>query len=163
MIKKFFHFIRFMLIGVLWSYFFITLANLLMYKLWNFSFFSARSWKTLSYFWNNGGIIKTAPDYAFLAMLLAMPFLWIWGWRRLCRVNYVDILLFPLNAYNRRIISKYGHDSSRIVLKNLKSSQKMIEEIKDKIESIKPEKAKEGNTIRTRILQKIETEIKKGK
>lgn len=84
-------------------------------------------------------------------MLLCVPWFWIWGWRLLTRVNYLNILLFPVNAYNRYIINKYGHDSSRIILKNLKSSQKSIEEIKARLESIKPEAPKEVNTIREEI------------
>lgn len=78
------------------------------------------------------------------------------GWRLLTRVNYLNILLFPVNAYNRYIINKYGHDSSRIILKNLKSSQKSIEEIKARLESIKPEAPKEVNTIREEIRKKLE-------
>ena len=162
MIKSFLRFIRFLLIGVLWSYLFLIIANILMYKLWNFSLFSAHSWNTVSYFWNSGGVIKTAPDYIFLSMLILLPVLWIVGWLMLNRVDYKNILLFPINAYNRHIIKKYGHDSSRILLKNLKSSQQMIEEIKDKIALIKPEAPKEVSSIRSQILKKIETKIKKG-
>ena len=102
------------------------------------------------------GVIKKAKDYLFLFMLLCVPWFWIWGWRLLTRVNYLNILLFPVNAYNRYIINKYGHDSSRIILKNLKSSQKSIEEIKARLESIKPEAPKEVNTIREEIRKKLE-------
>ena len=157
MIKSFFHFIRFLLIGILWSYLFLIIANVIMYKLWNFSLFSAHSWNTVSYFWNSGGIIKTTPDYIFLTMLIILPVLWIVGWFLLNRVDYKNILLFPINAYNRHIIKKYGHDSSRIVLKNLKSSQQIIEDIKNKSESIKPEAPKEVTSIRNNILKKLKS------
>ena len=120
----------------------MVLANLALFYLWNFNLFSAHSWKTIGYFWEAGGVIKKAKDYLFLFMLLCVPWFWIWGWRLLTRVNYLNILLFPVNAYNRYII--------------LKSSQKSIEEIKARLESIKPEAPKEVNTIREEIRKKLE-------
>lgn len=156
MLKKTLRLIRNLIIGTIWTYLFMVLANLVLFYLWNFNLFSAHSWKTIGYFWEAGGVIKKAKDYLFLFMLLCVPWFWIWGWRLLTRVNYLNILLFPVNAYNRYIINKYGHDSSRIILKNLKSSQKSIEEIKARLESIKPEAPKEVNTIREEIRKKLE-------
>ena len=156
MLKKTLRLIRNLIIGTIWTYLFMVLANLALFYLWNFNLFSAHSWKTIGYFWEAGGVIKKAKDYLFLFMLLCVPWFWIWGWRLLTRGNYLNILLFPVNAYNRYIINKSGHDSSRIILKNLKSSQKSIEEIKARLESIKPEAPKEVNTIREEIRKKLE-------
>lgn len=58
------------------------------------------------------------------------------------------------------MIKKYGQNSSRIILKNIKSSQKIIEEIKEQINSINPEKSKESGNIRTEINKKL-NQIKK--
>lgn len=161
MLKSVFRFVRFVIIGILWSYIFIVCANFIIYTLWNFNLLSARSWQTISAFWQSGGVIKTGKDYIFLSTIVALPFIWIWGWRFFCKVSYINILLYPIICYNRRIIRKYGHDSSRIVLKNMKSSQKIIEDIKNELESIKPEKAKEVQNIRQQINQVISSEIKK--
>lgn len=161
MFKSVFRFIRFAVIGIIWTYVFVVCANFIMFSLWNFNILSARSWQTISAFWQSGGVIKTGKDYIFLSMIVALPVLWIWGWRYFCRISYVDILLCPINSYNRYIIKKYGHNSSRIVLKNMKSSQKMIEDIKNELESIRPEKAKEVQNIRQQINQMISSEIKK--
>ncbi len=161
MIKKLFSLIRFALIGLVWSWLFIVCANFLMFALWNFNLLSARSWLTIDVFWESGGIIKGGKDYLFLSMLALLPVLWILGWRYFNRVSYKDILLYPLNAYNRYIIKKYGHDSSRIVLKNIKSSQKIIEDIKNELAAIKPEKSVEVQNIRQQINQVISEEIKK--
>ncbi|MBS4772723.1 MAG: hypothetical protein KHX55_00410 [Proteobacteria bacterium] len=162
MFKSLFRFIRFIIIGFLWSYLFIVCANFLMFGLWNFNILSARSWQTISAFWQSGGVIKTGKDYVFLSMLFALPLIWIWGWRYFSRLSYADIFLWPVNAYNRRIIRKYGHNSSRIVLKNMKSSQRIIDDIKNELESIKPEKAKEVQNIRRQINDVISSEIKNG-
>ena len=154
--KKVYKVFRVSLIGVIWTYLFLVVSNYIMFQLWNFNFMSARSWQTISRFWESGGIIKTKTDYIFLLMLLSLPFLWILGWLRALRIDYLSILLYPVNAYNRYVINKYGHDSSRIVLKNIKSSQKIIEEIKSQLESIKPAKTKEVGNIRAEVQKKLE-------
>ena len=154
--KKVYKVFRVSLIGVIWTYLFLVVSNYIMFQLWNFNFMSARSWQTISRFWESGGIIKTKTDYIFLLMLISLPFLWILGWLRALRIDYLSILLYPVNAYNRYVINKYGHDSSRIVLKNIKSSQKIIEEIKSQLESIKPAKTKEVGNIRAEVQKKLE-------
>ena len=154
--KKVYKVFRVSLIGVIWTYLFLVVSNYIMFQLWNFNFMSARSWQTISRFWESGGIIKTKTDYIFLLMLISLPFLWILGWLRALRIDYLSILLYPVNAYNRYVINKYGHDSSRIVLKNIKSSKKIIEEIKSQLESIKPAKTKEVGNIRAEVQKKLE-------
>lgn len=160
MIKKLFRFFRNLIITGIWSWVFLSAANLFFYSVWRFNLVSAHSWETISYFWSAGGIIKNAKDYIFLLALLSLPFIWFFSLRRLIRTDFLDFFLSPLKAYNRRIIKKYGHNSSRIVLKNLKSSQQIIEEVKNQLESIKPEKPKEVVSIRDKIQSKLESENK---
>lgn len=161
MLRKLLKLIRALFIGTLWTYVFLVLANILLFYVWNFNIISARSWQTISYFWQGGGIIKTSKDYVFLLTLLILPFIWIFGWRYFNSVNYADFFLYPIIAYNRRIIRKYGHDSSRILLRNLKSSHKAIEEVKQQLDSIKPEAPKEVSSIREEIQKRIESETTK--
>ncbi len=153
--KKIFKFIRFTLIGSIWSYCFFFITNFAFYNIWNFNFMSSKSWKTVSAFWNRGGIIKSSSDYIFFFVMISLPLIWILCWKKLLKVNYTDLLLYPIKAYNRRIIQKYGTDSPRIVLKNMKSNQKIIDEIKEQIASIKPEKNKESGNIRSEINKKL--------
>ncbi len=155
MIRKLFRFFRGLLIGALWTYVYVIVADFVMQLLWNFNFLSARSWQTISRFWESGGVINTGKDFIFLLMLLMVPVLWVWGWRLLLRADYVAVLLWPLAAYNRHIIKKYGQDSKRIILRNIKSSQKIIEEIKDQLDSIKPAKSKEVGNIRNGVFEKL--------
>ena len=154
--KKIYKIFRTFLIGAVWTYFFLTVANYIMFSLWNFNFMSARSWQVLNKFFETDWALKTKADYFFLLMLFILPFLWVWGWIKVLKINYLNILLYPINAYNRYIINKYGHDSSRIVLKNIKSSQKIIEQIKTQLESIKPAKTKEVGNIRAEVQKKLE-------
>lgn len=161
MIRKLLNFIRFLLIGSVWTAVYLVLVNTLLYHVWHFNLFSVRSWQTISAYWQAGGVIKTSSDYIFLTALIITPILWIIGWRFLLKVNYLNILLYPLNTYNRYIISKYGHQSSRIMLKNIKSSQEMIEEVKNQLESIKPGKPQEVHQIRDEIQKKLDSAINK--
>ena len=154
--KKIYKIFRTFLIGVVWTYLFLVVANYIIFQLWNFNFMSARSWQILNNFFDTDWALKTKADYIFLLMLFALPFLWVLGWIKALKIDYLSILLYPINAYNHYIINKYGHDSSRIVLKNIKSSQKMIDEIKNQIESIKPAKAKEVGNIRAEVQKKLE-------
>ena len=157
MLRKVCRLIRNLLIGVLWTYVFLFLVSMAFLLIWNFNFFSARSWQTITAFWQAGGIIKTGGDYVFLLALVTVPIIWIWGWKKLARIDYLNLLLWPVNAYNRRIINKYGHESGRIILKNLKSSQEQIEAVKQKLASIQPEKPKEVHNIRDEIQKKLES------
>ncbi|MBE6452166.1 MAG: hypothetical protein E7012_01585 [Alphaproteobacteria bacterium] len=116
---------------------------------------SEHSWQIIRSFWNAGGTIKALSDYVFIIVLLSTPFIWILGLKKLLKIKYISLLLYPLNLYNRYIINKYGSDSSRIVLRNIKSGQKIIEEIKDQLDSIKPEKNKESSNIRAEINKTI--------
>ncbi len=159
--KKLLKIFRTALVGLLWTYLFLIMSNYLMYQLWSFNFMSAHSWQTMSGYWNSGGVINTAPDYIFLLMLFSLPIMWLVGWILLLKIEYLSILLYPLNVYNRHIVNKYGHNSSRVILRNIKSSQKIIEEIKEQLESIKPAKSKEVNNIRQEVQKKLEELNKK--
>lgn len=161
MLKKFFHLIRFLLIGTIWTLVFLVLSSLIMYQVWNFDIFNFGDWQTIERFWNSGGTIKIAKDYAFIGSIILIPILWIWILYKLNKINWLDIILAPVHSYNAWIIRCYGSDSKRIVLKNIKSSQDNIEFIKQQLESIKPEKPREVVNIREEIQKKIESETTK--
>lgn len=153
--------VRNLLIAFVWTFVFVVIVNNLLVFTWSFNLFSSNSWKTIYYFWQGGGIIKTLKDYIFLLCLFSIPFLWVWGLRRLIRVNYISILISPITVYNNHIIKKYGRNSSRILLKNLKSDHHDVEVIKEEIESIKPDNPQEVQIIRSEIQKKIGSAINK--
>lgn len=159
--KKIIKTFKFAFIGIIWSYLFLLISSNLIFHIWNFNFMNAHSWQVIAHFWNSGGVIKSSADYIFLGTLCSLPLIWIWGWCYFLKVNYLEILLYPINSYNRYVIKKYGQSSKRIVLRNIKSSQKIIEEIKTQLESIKPEKNKEVLSIRNTVNQKIQNLNKK--
>ena len=64
-------------------------------------------------------------------------------------------MLWPINAYNRYIINRYGNESKRILLKNIGTSMKIEEEMKQKTEAIKPIEWKEADKVRQAVSEKI--------
>lgn len=157
MMKKLLLLIRAIIIGTIWTFVFLVLSHFIMLLLWNFDIFSLKDWQTIAQYWNSGGSIKIARDYAFSACIILLPLFWIWGWHRLSRIDYLNIFLAPVNVYNSWIIRRYGSNSSRIMLKNLKSNHENIETLKLQLEAIKPEKPKEVVNIREEIQKKIES------
>lgn len=159
--KKLLKFIRGLLVFVSWSTLFTFLSNLLISLIWNFDFMSSHSWQLLAKFWNSGGVIKTTSDVLLIASLFLLPFLCLVGFVLALKINYFRLFLLPFSLLEKIFQSKKNNEPKRIVLKNIKSSQQMVEDIKMEIESLKPEKAKEAGNIRSEIIQKLSKEIKK--
>lgn len=158
--KKLLKFIRGLLVFIGWTGIFTVFSNILISMIWNFDFMSARSWQLLSEFWNSGGVIKTTSDILLLASLFMLPFLCLVGFILALKINYARILLWPVKLIDSLLNSKSDNEPERVVLKNQKSSQQIIEDIKMEIDSLKPEKAKEAGNIRSEITKKLSEEIK---
>ncbi len=158
--KKIIRLIRgiFVLIG--WTGVFIFLSNLLTSIIWNFNFMSSRSWDILSSFWNHGGVIKTTSDVVLITILLTLPLFWLIGYILVLKLNYTKILLYPINLIYNIFTPKTNKEPERIVIKNIKSSQQMVDDIKAEIDSLKPEKSKEAGNLRSEINKKLSDEIK---
>ena len=73
------------------------------------------------------------------------------------KINFSKIFLSVFNRFFEEKIA----DPERVVIKGMKTNKQYIDEIKGKIESIKPEKNKESSEIRSSILKKINEETKK--
>lgn len=156
MIKLILKITRNLLIGTLWTYVYLLISNVILIYFWNFSTLSAQSWKMIRLFWEGGGTIWAGKDYALLSLLLLLLPVWILGWRKLTKVNYLNILLTPIYIYNDRVIKKYGASSSRILLKNMGISKKVTEIIEQKMQSGNKIKTdEEVNKIRNAISEKI--------
>lgn len=156
MLKLIYKTLRNLFIGLIWSYVYLLIANSLLINFWNFSTLSANSWRLLRTYWESGGSIKAGKDYLLLTILLLLIPLWLWGWRRLIKTNYLEILLFPIRYYNSYIIRKYGTSSSRILLKNMGRSKKITEQIEEMSKPKSQAKTdEEVNKIRNAVAEKI--------
>lgn len=157
--KKLLKAIRNLLVFIGWTTVFVIFSNLLINLVWHFDFMSSHSWFLLSSFWNHGGVIKTTSDILLLLSLFLLPFLWIVGFILALRLQYKEIFLKPIDLIIN-LFSSSDTNSERLVLKNIKDSEQIIEEIKTEIDSIKPEESKNASDIRSDITQKISAEIK---
>lgn len=153
--KKALRFCRNSLIFIGWTGLFLVFSNFLIDVIWNFDFLSDRSWQILSNFWNKGGIIKTTSDVLLILSLCLLPILWIVGYLLVLKFDYLKIFLFPIRLVYNLFSTTSSETPKRIVLKNLKSSDKLVEEIKSEIESIKPEKSKEAESLRSSVIKKL--------
>lgn len=144
------------IIGIVWSYLFFYYANILFLYFWGFDLFSPAGWQKIAAFWNHGGIICEGKDYAFLFTILLLPFVWIIGWRWLCRIRLSKIITWPFEAYNRHIIKKYGSQAGkRFVLKNMGQSTKIEEDIKIATNAVKPNPEQDADKIREAVKNKL--------
>lgn len=150
-----FRILKFSLVGLIWSYFYIYYSNILFLYIWKFDFLNLGSWLKISDYWNHGGAIKESKDFIFLFMLLALIPVWIIGWRKLYQVNYAKLLLLPYTLYNQHIINKYKDKPQHFVLKTGGTSLKAEEEIKLKQAAVKPNTEQEADKIRLAIQEKI--------
>lgn len=155
--KKIFKLLRGVIIFGGWTALFLVLSNGLINAVWRFDFMAAHSWAVLSRFWNQGGVIKTTSDILLITSLVLLPLLWFAGFLIALKLKYIHILLAPLSWFDRG----RPKEPERIVLKNMKSTQKIVEDIKNELDSLKPKEAKEAGNIRSVITQKLEKEIKK--
>lgn len=155
MLKKFGRLLRGLIIGAVWTYLFLIIANIILVLVWHFNMFSVKSWQHIVYFWNHGGTIKHFQDYLFLLVLCFLPFIWLFFWIKLLQVDYLDILFTPVHIYNKFIIRRYGSDSKRIILRNIKPSRKIKDVLQEELSRIKPDQEKEVDNIRQVVREKI--------
>lgn len=164
MFKKFLKFLKFSLVGIIWSYFFIYASVIFTIQLWNFNYLSLSDWSIISSYWQQGGIIRQPKDYGFFFTLLALIPLWLVGWRYFYKKSFIAVLLAPIVWYNNKMITKYGSNSSRIILKNLGSTSKKLdpkELIENKLKRVKhtmEEQEKTADTLREQLREKINTD-----
>ena len=157
MIKKL---LRAIVIGGLWSVLYISVTRFLFVALSGFDYLSVRDWQVIEYRWNAGAVIKSAHDYSILFFLLMLVPVWFGGWKYLCKLNYVNVLLWPFNTVNKILLKRYSIDTKRILLRNIGAGVKVEEEIKLKTSAIKPEELKNAEKIRNAVSKKLRDEQK---
>lgn len=157
LLKKLFNLIKNIVAFVIWSLFFVFFFKTLTSVIWNFNILSPRSWETLFSFWNRGGVFKTAPDIVLLFLLLLLPFIYIFGYLKVRKINFLKIIFSTISSW----FTKEIEDPERVVIKGMKTTKQMIDDVKSEIESLKPDKTTEAGSIRSNIIKKLNKEIKK--
>lgn len=145
--------IRISLVALFWTWFFVCLSDIFFIAIWKFDFTSAHSWNIVKGFWERGGNIKTYSDVLLFAALLLLPFLWFIGLRCALKLDYARLLFTPINF----LYALFDRTSSneRVVIKATKSTEQQIEEIKNEINSVKPQKNQSTKSIRAAVKEKL--------
>lgn len=102
MFKKILKFMKFIIVGIVWSYVFIYASVLLTIKLWNFNYLSVSDWGIIDTYWEQGGAIRQPKDYGFFFTLLALIPVWLLGWRYLYKKSFTAFLMAPIVWYNKK-------------------------------------------------------------
>lgn len=142
---------------IVWTYIYLTLSGLILIYFWNFNFFSKHSWMTIYQYWENGGIIYSWKDYTLIILLLCYLPLWYLGWKKAKKIDWISIILWPINKYNQKIMDKYEDEIQHLTIKNMGTSDVKIEE---QIEMMSKPKVKietdaEVKKIRSAVSEKI--------
>ena len=156
--KKLFRLIRSFLVFFGWTYLFYEISLWVVFLLWNFNISSPKSWGILQTFWNNGGVLKTTSDILLLATLIFLPLVWLTGFFFALKINYTKLFSFPISLFRKTFKIEKNKIPERIIIKNIKSSNQAVEDIKMEIESIKPQKSIEADHIRSQIIKKLSNE-----
>ena len=93
LIKMLINLIKNIIVFMVWSIIFVSFIKTLMFLIWNFDITSSHSWKTLFSFWNQGGVFKTIPDIVLLLLLILSPFIYIFGYIKIKKINILLYLL----------------------------------------------------------------------
>jgi|GEM_PF-6382274 len=159
MFKKIGHLLKFLIIGVLWSTFWVALTQQIVLRIWNFNYISLKQWQMVRAFWQQNGVIKGLSDYMLFITLLVVLLVWYFGFKKLYHTDYVKLFLRPFEYFNKKQIEKYESEGKHVVIKNLVVGEKMT--VEDLInQKIKEEKSalpaqKESEVLRHNISQKI--------
>lgn len=159
--KKIFRFFRGTMLLIFWTLLFVYITNALFILFWNFDYIRANSWRIMMEYWNSGGVIKSTSDTILVVSLILLPIAWLLGYRRVLKINYIDLLLKPINFIYNIFNRDTSDDGERVVIRNIKSSSQRAEEIKSELSSLKPKKAKETQDIRYNLKEKVSNDLKK--
>lgn len=157
MIKKIGRLIKFVLLSLIWTIVFLNVSRLLIYYIWKFNILNTKQWSMIVQYWNNNGVISGFSDISFFIVLILTLVIWIWGIRKVNKINYLKLFIKPLEYIANREIKKYENVDTHVVIKNISVGEKLTIEdvIKDRIKQEKANVAKDADSLRKNITEKI--------
>ena len=120
--------LRIMIVGLLWSVFFIEGIRVIMLTNWHFDILRSSHWTHAWNLWISGWVIDEAKEWAFILIVLSMIPVWITVWIALSAVKWEVLLkkisLIPFILFSflfDKQINKYKNSASLKVVKKKKS------------------------------------------
>lgn len=102
--------IRIILVGLIWSIFFLEGIRVILLTNWHFDLIDPRHWHYVWNLWMSGWVIDDRREWAFLLIIFSFIPLWLAGWTSLSLIrweNYIGKLWKKIVAlYNRYIYNK---------------------------------------------------------
>lgn len=93
-----------MLVGLLWSIFFIEGIRVIMLTNWHFDIFRPTHWQHAWSLWSSGWIIDEAKEWAFVLIILTAVPVWITVWAALSTIRWERVFKFigllPVRLFN---------------------------------------------------------------
>ena len=96
--------LRIMLVGLLWSIFFIEGIRVIMLTNWHFDIFRPTHWQHAWSLWSSGWVIDEAKEWAFVLIILTAVPVWITVWAALSTLRWERVFKFigllPVRLFN---------------------------------------------------------------
>ncbi len=103
--------IRVILVGIVWTLFYVVVGRALIYAIWGFDPLYVRHWNFFWQMWKDGWIIDTPMEWTFLSVIVFFIPVWLLGWLLLSGIkwgtklwNGIKIpILFLGHAYDDKV------------------------------------------------------------
>lgn len=124
--------LRIMIVGLLWSIFFIEGIRVIMLTNWHFDIFRTNHWIHAWNLWISGWVIDEPKEWAFILIVLSMVPVWITVWAALSAIKWEKIIknltVLPLALFGKVFEKqvKYCKDSASVKFVKKKKSYKEI-------------------------------------
>lgn len=162
MIKKTFHYLFFILFGILWSGVLGLIYQQIFRFIYHVDVLSPVFYYRIAEFWNNGGIISS-KDFTMLLLLFSYVPVFGYGLYKLYHFKFMNLVLIPLNGIANLGMKKYQKGAPTINIKNLKVEEKKTLEqiVQERIEAeTKKNPQQDTAAFRQKIIEKITEEVK---
>ena len=127
--------IRIVIVGLLWSVFFLEGIRVILLTNWHFDLIDSRHWLYLWDLWTNGWVIDDKREWAFILIILSFIPLWLTGWASLSLIKweliFKNIFLKLRNLYRKYILKNAKEENQNItVMKPVIKRKKSYKEIR---------------------------------
>lgn len=128
--------IRIVIVGLIWSVFFLEGIRVILLTNWHFDLIDSRHWRYLWDLWTNGWVIDNRREWAFILIILSFIPLWLTGWASLSLVkweilfqNIWDKLCF---LYRKYILKNEKEEATnkKVVMRPVIKRKKSYKEIR---------------------------------
>ena len=108
--------LRIMIVGLLWSIFFIEGIRVIMLTNWHFDILRSSHWLHAWNLWASGWVIDEPKEWAFVLIVLSMVPVWITVWAALSAIKW-EKLLKNITEIPLSVLVHLPHQMNPLILK----------------------------------------------